>query len=178
MVAGCPGCSGGADREQKEMKRGIWLLLLALAAGRAGADELAFETGLGFEFSHGYNGYFLQYCRDASAAFGHDSFYQATLGHWPANYGATIAAVSRGLRWNLEDRVYVRASLGVGYIDHPTDHLGTHGQFLLNLGVGRDYGTYDLSAGVVHVSNGKKVFHWEGVNDGENFLTIRIGRKF
>jgi Lipid A 3-O-deacylase (PagL) len=160
------------------MKRGILLLLFTLVAGRAHADELALELGPGFEYSLGYNGYFLQYYRPAPQAFGHDGFYQATLGHWPSGHGATIAAISRGLRWNFENRTYARASLGAGYLDHTTDHLGTHAQFLLHLGIGREYGDYDFCIGAIHVSNGKKVFHWNGSNDGENFLTFQVGRKF
>ena len=43
------------------MKRSVLLLGFALVSGSADTDELTLELGPGFEYSRGYNGYFLQY---------------------------------------------------------------------------------------------------------------------
>jgi Lipid A 3-O-deacylase (PagL) len=40
------------------------------------------------------------------------------------------------------------------------------------------FGEHDLGAGLTHVSNGDFVLHTGKPNDGENFLTVELGRRF
>jgi hypothetical protein len=155
----------------------LWTLL-ALGLASARADEAAVAAGRGLQFSKHYNGYLLQYYRDAEAARGRNGFFELTAGDWPGPAEATLVAASGGLREEFEQRGYARLSLGAGYIDRTTEHLGTHGQFVIQLAVGREFGRYDAGVCMVHVSNGDFVLHTGKPNDGENFLTVQLGRRF
>ena len=153
-------------------------LLLALGPAAARADEIAFAAGHGELFSKHYGGYFLDYYHDAAPSDGRNLFLGLSAGGWPGEAQATIVGASLGLRGTFARHGFWRASLGGGYIDHTTEHLGTHGEFMIQLLAGRDFGGYDIAAGVFHVSNGDYLFHDGKPNDGENFLVAQIGVAF
>ncbi|HXZ93952.1 MAG TPA: acyloxyacyl hydrolase [Burkholderiales bacterium] len=153
-------------------------LLIALAPGGAHADEVAFAAGPGLLFSKHYRGYFLNYYRDVTSWNGRAPFLGLSAGGWPGEAQASIVAASLGLRGSFAQHGFWRASLGGGYIDHTTEHLGTHGEFMIQLLAGREFGDYDLAAGLIHVSNGDYLFHDGKPNDGENFLVAQLGVAF
>lgn len=153
-------------------------LLIALGPAAARADEVAFAAGHGELFSKHYGGYFLNYYRDATSWNGRAPFLALSAGGWPGEAQATIAGALVGLRGTFARHGFWRAGLGGGYIDHTTEHLGTHGEFMIQLLAGRDFGGYDIAAGVFHVSNGDYLFHDGKPNDGENFLVAQIGVPF
>jgi len=153
-------------------------LLIALGAAHARADELALAAGPGLLFSKHYAGYFLNYYRDATNWNGRAPFLGLSAGGWPGEAQASIVAASLGLRGSIAQQGFWRASLGGGYIDHTTEHLGTHGEFMIQLLAGREFGDYDVAAGLIHVSNGDYLFHDGKPNDGENFLVAQLGLRF
>jgi lipid A 3-O-deacylase PagL len=153
-------------------------LLIALGSAGARADELALAAGPGLLFSKHYGGYFLNYYRDAAPAGGRNLFLGLSAGGWPGEAQASIAAVSVGLRGGLAQHGFWRASLGGGYLDHTTEHLGTHGEFVIQLLAGSELGDYDFAAGLIHISNGDYLFHDGKPNDGENFLVAQLGLAF
>lgn len=155
-----------------------WALWLVLATTAAEADEVGVDVGPGFEYSDGDEGVFVHYRRAAAPLFGCTSYYEFTVGGWNGSERDLVAGAARGLSFDLHDLDRLTASLGAGYLDRTTENLGTHAQFLLRLGYERDIGQYILGVGVIHVSNGKKVFHWEGANKGENYAVLRLARRF
>jgi hypothetical protein len=158
--------------------RNVCLVLAVLCSTDAAADEAILAVGPGVHVSDSSTAYFLQYYRDAKRLWGFDSFFELSLGHWPGDAAATIAAASGGLRWNFENRSYARVSLGAGYLNHTTERLGTHGQFMEQIVIGREFGAYDLGAGMIHISNGDSILHTGEPNGGENFFTVRLGYRF
>lgn len=160
------------------MQRYVGALCLLLAVSGASADEVGVELGPGFEYSGGDEALFLTYRRATAPLFECNSFVEFLGGSWNGSERDRMVGVARGLSFDLPDRGRFTTSLGAGYLDRTTENLGTHAQFLLQLGYERDVGTYVAGVGARHVSNGKKVFHWDGANKGENYLVVRIARRF
>jgi hypothetical protein len=154
------------------------LLLIAACATTAHADVVSAGAGKGLLFSKDYGGWFLHYYHDAPTQSCGPCFLELTAGTWPGEAAATIVAASAGWRATFGEHDFVRASLGGGYLNRTTEHLGTHGQFMIQLLAGRTFGEYDLGAGLTHVSNGDFVLQTGKPNDGENFLTVELGRRF
>lgn len=161
-----------------------WLRLalasLLIASGSAGAraDELALAAGPGLLFSKHYGGYFLNYYRDAPSWNGRNLFLGLSAGGWPGEAQASIVGASAGLRGGFAQHGFWRASIGGGYLDHTTEHLGTHGEFMIQLLAGRELGDCEVAAGLIHISNGDYLFHDGKPNDGENFLVAQLGLRF
>jgi hypothetical protein len=156
----------------------ICLAVSALWQPGAEADEIALETGRGVEYSNGDIGTFLQYRREAPPLYGFSSYFEFTLAYWNGVEHDSFIAASRGLNYVLRERTRATASFGAGYLDRKTDRLGTRAQFMARLGIDHDYGAYTLGIGATHISNGSKVFRWDGPNKGENYLTLRVATHF
>lgn len=134
--------------------------------------------GRGLLFSRHSNGYFLHYYRDGAASGARNRFFELTVGDWTGAAAATLVAASGGLRKTFENRGYARLGLGVGMIDRTTENLGTHGQFMIQIAIGREFGAYAVGVCMIHVSNGDFLLHTGKPNDGENFLALQLGRQF
>ena len=68
---------------------------------------------------------------------------------------------------------------GVGLVSERTENLGTNGQFIGKATIGvMVLNCIEISGGYTHISNGKVVFHWPGVNRGENFPNIQLSVRF
>jgi len=153
------------------------LLLCPLPAG---ADMLAVTLGRGNIYSQGSLAVFLSYQKDAPKLFNQEGFYDFTFGYWSGSTYNSAVTVARVVRWKLSRETYFAGTLGIGVVDHTTDHLGTIGQFVVRLAFGRRLGKYDLSIGETHYSNGKTALglNWDGPNTGEDFLTLMLAREF
>ena len=151
------------------------LLLCPLPAG---ADMLAVTVGRGNFKSQGSNAAFLSYQKDAPKLFNRESLYDFTLGYWNGSTRNSALTLARVVHWKLSSENYFAGTLGIGVVDHTTDHLGTTGQFVVRLAFGRKFGKYDLSIGETHYSNGQTVLQWHGPNVGEDFLTVMLAREF
>jgi len=151
---------------------------LLLCPSIAAADMLAVAVGRGNIVSQGSNAAFLSYQKDAPKLFNRESLYDFTLGYWNGSTRNSALSLARVVRWKLSNEYYFAGTLGIGVVDHTTDHLGTTGQFLVRLAFGRSFGKYDLSIGETHYSNGQTVFQWHGPNVGEDFLTLMLAREF
>lgn len=163
-----------------------WLPLTLLIAGMllrpclAGADMLAVAVGRGNIYSQGTNVVFFSYQKDAPTLFNQKSLYDLSVAHWDGRNRNTALTVARTLRWKLSPENYFAGTLGIGVVDRTTDHLGTAGQFVVRLALGRRFGKYDLSLSETHYSNGKTALrlNWHGPNTGEDFLTLMLAREF
>jgi hypothetical protein len=153
-------------------------LAIFLCSHVAGADMLAVTAGHGNIKTQGSYALFLTYLKDAPKLFNQDGSYEFTFGYWSGSTYNSVLTLARTVRWKISPHYYFAGTLGIGVVDHTTDHLGTQGQFTLRLAVGRKFGKYDLSIGETHYSNGQKVFHWHGPNVGEDFLTVMLARAF
>ncbi len=142
------------------------------------ADTLSLETGQGFHHSGETQALFVRYQKDAPLLFGQKGFYEGSAGAWNGPNRVETAGIARGLRFDWGGTDYFSAQFGLNYITRRTENLGTLFQFASRLAIGRSIGEYDVSLGYVHFSNGKYFFGWDGPNYGENFVTVRIGRKF
>ena len=155
----------------------IGLLLCPL---HAAGDMLAVTGGRGNIYSAGSEAVFLTYQKNAPELFNQESLYDVTLGFWSGSTRNSALSVARVLRWKLSPETYFAGTLGIGVVDRTTDHLGTQGQFMIRLAVGRKFSKYDLSIGESHYSNGKTALQlgWHGPNTGEDFLTVMLAREF
>jgi Lipid A 3-O-deacylase (PagL) len=160
------------------LRAGVACAFLALSCTFARADELAVSAGPGLLFSRHSSGNFLQYYRDAGATGERNRFLELTAGAWTGEAEDSVVAASAGLREKFDNGGYARLSLGAGMIDRTTGHLGTHGQFMIQLAIGREVGAYDAGVCMIHVSNGDFILHTGKPNDGENFLAFQLGRRF
>ena len=153
---------------------------LLLCPSIAAADMLAVAAGRGNIESQGSNAAFLSYQKDAPKLFNRESLYDFTLGYWNGSTRNSALSLARVVRWKLSSEYYFAGTLGIGVVDHTTDHLGTTGQFVVRLAFGRSFDKYDLCIGETHYSNGKTALglNWEGPNVGEDFLTVMLARKF
>jgi len=139
---------------------------------------LSLEEGQGFHRSGRTQALFLRYQWEAALLFGQEGFWEVDFGAWNGLNGVETVGFARGLRFRWRENNYFSAQAGLHYITRRTENLGTPLQFGARLAFGRTMGVYDLSIGYVHFSNGKYFFGWEGPNNGENFATIQVGRKF
>ncbi len=98
--------------------------------------------------------------------------------HWNGKYHADAVGLAGGIRWDGRDDRYFSAALGGCRISRKTDNLGTPFQFYIRLGAGIRTSRYDVSFGLVHISNGKLLFGWNGPNKSENFITLSVGGLF
>lgn len=163
-----------------------WFPLTLLIAGillcprPTGADMLAVAVGRGNIYSQGTNVVFFSHQKDAPTIFNQKSLYDLSIAHWDGRNYNTALTVARTLRWKLSPENYFAGTLGIGVVDRTTDHLGTTGQFVARLAVGRQFGKYDLSLGETHYSNGKTALrlNWHGPNTGEDFLTLMLAREW
>ncbi len=155
----------------------IVLFLLVLSPD-VFADALFLETGQGFHHSVNTQALFVRYQKEAPLLFGQKGFYEGSVGAWNGPNRVETVGIARGLRFAFGETDYFSAQAGLHYITRTTDNLGTLFEVALRLAYGRTMGEYDLSLGYIHFSNGKFFFGWDGPNNGENFLTIQLGRKF
>jgi hypothetical protein len=146
----------------------------------AGADSLGVAAGLGNINSQGATALFLSYQKDAPNLFHRQSLYDLTIASWSGSRHNRALTLARELRWNLSQESYIAGSLGLGLVSRTTDHLGTHGQFITRLALGRQFGDYELAIGETHYSNGKTALQlgWHGPNHGEDFLTLMLTREW
>jgi len=156
----------------------VFSLFLFLYPQTTRADMLSVETGRGFHRSSHSEIFTLRYHWDAPDLLGLPGHYEALLSGWNGKRRASAVGLARSARWHWSDPWYLSGSAGIAYLDRTTDNLGTRYQMAFHLALGRTFGRWDLSAGYAHFSNGKLLFNWDGPNNGENFITIRLGHLF
>ena len=141
------------------------------------ADALVVETGDGFARSLNTEALLVRFQHEAPL-FRQEGFYEAVYARWNGDNHAEDFALARGIRWWTAKDRSCSFAIGAGRISRTTGNLGTPLDFYFRLAYERKLGNYDLSFGVIHISNGKPVFRWRGPDNGENFLTLAIGRLF
>ncbi len=157
----------------------LLLVLLFLIPSAAYADGLFVEVGTGLGYSRSSEPVFLRYYIDTSPVFGLNSFYDFSLATWSGPNTNHEVAIGRGVLWGWTEEFYSSFEAGGAYLWKTTENLGTRLQFAFRFALGLKTGTFDISAGYNHISNGEEIFKWShGPNTGENFVTIQIGRMF
>jgi hypothetical protein len=157
------------------MKKAIYCLaVLALLASPASADNLFFETGPGLFKSLGSQVFVLRYKKDTSTVFGWPSYYEALISHWTGENRDNALAVSRAISFPIGFEQYFSPTFGIAGIPKETSHLGTNFQFYFRFAYDFRIKGRDLSLAVIHYSNGKMIFGWDGPNSGENFFTLSV----
>lgn len=150
----------------------------SLYARTACADGLFIEVGPGVSISQGSTYMSVRYQKDTSRLFDTDSFYELSYASWNGPNNDNALSFARGLRWTGAANIYGSADVGVGHINRTTANLGTPFQFYFRFAYGIKVRAVDLSLGFIHYSNGKFIFHWQGPNNGEDFLTFSLGITF
>lgn len=157
------------------MKKAIFcLFILALLASPVSADNLFFETGPGFFKSLGTQVFVLRYTKDTSTVFGWPSYYEALFAHWTGEDRDNAAAIARAISFPIGCEQYFSSTLGLAAVSQETDHLGTNFQFYFRFAYDFKIKGRDFSLAIIHYSNGKMIFGWDGPNSGENFLTLSV----
>lgn len=156
----------------------IILLCLCRPSPSKSADGLFVETGAGFARSLNTGVILARYQKDTSPLWGYESFYEGIYARWSGENHAEDFALSRGIRLRVAEDAYYSATVGVGHISRITGNLGTPFDFYFRIAYGRKTGRYDISLGVIHISNGKPLFGWSGPDNGENFITLAVGELF
>lgn len=86
--------------------------------------------------------------------------------------------ISPVLRYQPRQSTFFELGVGLAYISNtlwaPGHDMGGHWQFENRLGVGHDFGSFELSLNLTHFSNGGL----EKQNPGAEMLGIRLARKF
>ncbi|HUI68455.1 MAG TPA: acyloxyacyl hydrolase [Nitrospirota bacterium] len=147
-------------------------------AWTACANGLFLEAGPGVISSQGSTYTAVRYQKETSKLFDTDSFYEITYASWNGPNNNNALSFARGLRWTVAANTYGSADFGVGHINRTTANLGTPFQFYFRFAFGIKVGSFDLSLGFVHYSNGKLIFNWPGPNNGEDFPTFSLGITF
>ncbi len=153
-------------------------ILLCQPSPSKGADGLFIETGPGFAHSLDTGVVLVRYVKDASPLWGYESFYEGIYARWSGGNHAEDFSIARGVRWRVSENAYYSAAIGGGHISRVTGNLGTLFDFYFRIAYGRRISCYDISLGVIHISNGKPIFQWPGPDNGENFITIAVGELF
>jgi len=156
------------------------IVLLFSIPSASYADDLYVEGGVGIIHSRLSDAGFLRYYKDASPLLGLLSFYDFSYAHWNGRNENDAVAIGRGVLWSLTNEFYSSFEAGGAYLWQTTENLGTRAQFAFRLALGWKTGTFDISAGYIHYSNGQEIFRWSSdtPNKSENFVTIQIGRMF
>ena len=146
-----------------------------LTPSHAFANKLSIEGGPGiFKSLYSY-AVFLRYQRDTSALFDYPSYYEAVGSYWTNDCHAAAFGIARAVEWRKENKNhYFSTSFGLMGVSRTTEHLGTNFQFYFRAAYNMKLDGREASLGLVHVSNGKAVFGWDGPNSGENFLTLAV----
>jgi len=157
-----------------------FVFLLLCACCLVYADELLFESGQGFYTSGDSRIAFLRYKLDTAPLFGFDSYYDLAVATWSGENHNDAIVVSRGERWHTTEKTYIDFEIGGAYVERTTDNLGTRLQFALRGAFGLKAGAFDFAVGYNHFSNGREIFQWNTStpNNGENFITVRVGYMF
>ena len=143
------------------------------------ADAVSLGAGPGYyRFSHDSEVVLLRYEHDASPLFNQEGFWAGTFAAWSGENRAEAIGLSRGMRWPFGDRWHADAELGLNWISDTTENLGTPVQILLRAAVGRRLDSLNVSLGVLHYSNARWLVHWDGPNNGENFVVLGVGWRF
>jgi hypothetical protein len=150
-------------------------IIFVLSALPAIADNLFVEAGPGFSKSADSTVFLLRYDHNTSRLFKHDSFYEGVLAHWTGSNRAEVIGLARGILWNTGKDQDLRATFGLLGTSRTTEHLGTRFQFYFRFAYDRKIFRRDVSLALIHISNGKLIFGWDGPNSGENFITLSVG---
>ncbi len=156
----------------------IIIIILCRPSPSRSADGIFVETGPGFDRSLNTGVVLARYVKDTSPLWGYESFYEGIYARWSGRNHAEDFSVSRGLRWRAGEVAYYSFAMGGGHISRVTGNLGTPFDFYFRFAYGRRTSCYDISLGVIHISNGKPLFGWPGPDNGENFITFAVGGLF
>jgi hypothetical protein len=157
------------------MKKYILGLIICVLPFPAFADNLFLEAGVGVLKSRHSEAVFLRYQHDTSRLFHLPSYWEGVLTHWNNSSHAEALGLARGISWDGNENRHFSAAFGMVGISRTTEHSGTHFQFYFRIGYDIKIRERDYSVGLIHISNGKLIFGWEGPNSGENFVTLSVG---
>lgn len=138
------------------------------------AGSLFIEGGPGFSKSLHSDIILLRYDWETSRLFGQRSYYEAVLAHWNYKNRSEAAGLARGVSWNMGNGRYFGTTFGLIGISKETENLGSRWQFYIRFAYEVKIDNRDFSFGLVHFSNGKLFFGWDGPNNGENFITVGV----
>ena len=159
----------------------ILAILIGICSGPAvvdAADGLFAEGGAGIIQSVRTEAVLVRYQREAPPLFKQESFYEGIFMHWNGENHADAVGLAGGIRWAVKGATYFSTALGGCHISRETENLGTPFQFYIRFGAGIRMSRYDVSLALVHISNGKLFFGWNGPNKSENFVTLSVGGLF
>lgn len=152
-----------------------FLLAFMLIGSPVLANDLFIEAGPGILKSFHSFGAFLRYQRETSRLFNFPSYYEAVGAYWTNSCHAAGLGFARGIEWRKEEKQrFFSTDFGIMGISRTTEHLGTRFQFYFRMAYNTEISGREASLGFIHVSNGKLVFHWDGPNSGENFITLAV----
>ncbi len=172
---------GRVTMKTGKLRFSIFAILIGMFSGSSAVDAangLFIESGAGVLQSLRTEAVLVRYQREAPPLFKQESFYEGVFMHWNGKNHADALGLAGGIRWAVKDETYFSTALGGCHISRETENLGTPFQFYIRLGAGIRTRRYDVSLALVHISNGKLFFGWEGPNKSENFITLSIGGLF
>ncbi len=156
----------------------LWVLCLRPAPVHAAENGLFLESGVGYFKSLHTEAVLIRLDRETSPLFGKESFYEGFFAHWNGANHDDYPGIARGLRWRLTGDQYTSFAAGLGHIYRDTENLGMLFEFYFRLAYGIRKEHFDLSLGLIHISDGKPIFGWSGHDNGENFVTFSAGVLF
>lgn len=157
------------------MKKCLLGLIILAVYSPVFADDLFLQAGTGFAKSLDEEVMGLRYQRDTSRLFDHVSFYEAVYLYWTNSCRAQGLGFARSIGWKVAESGSFSMSAGGMGVSRRTEHMGTSLQFYFRFAYSVKPDGRKISVDVVHMSNGKSFFGWNGHNSGENFLTVSVG---
>lgn len=151
------------------------LTIVLLAAPYAPADNLFLEVGTGYCKSLSSHVLMLRYDKETSRIFGKASYYEFFFSHWTGENRNNALGIGRTISFEISEGQYFSPAFGVAAVGRETENIGTRFQFYFRLPY--DFKKYERqwSLALIHLSNGKVIFRWNGPNNGENFITLSVG---
>jgi hypothetical protein len=151
------------------------LTIFLLSASFAPADNLFIEAGAGHCKSLNSQVFALRYDKDTSRIFGKASYYEFFFSHWNSENRNDSLGVARSISFEIGEDQYFSPTFGIAGVARETRDMGTHFQFYFRIPYDFTIHGRQFSLALIHLSNGKFVFGWDGPNSGENFVTLSIG---
>lgn len=151
------------------------LIIFAALCHTVFAGDFFLQAGAGVGKSFKESEIGIRYQHDTSRLFGLPSYYEVAYLYWNNDSRAHGLGVARSLVWSNSGSRSFDASLGLMGINRTTDHLGTKVQLYFRFSYAFTVDDRNLSIDLIHLSNGKILFGWDGPNSGENFIAASIG---
>jgi hypothetical protein len=156
-------------------KIAIAIIICAAVSSPVFADDFFLQAGGGFGKSFGETITGVRYQHDTSRLFSLPSFYEAVYMYWSNSSRSQGLGFARSLVWKHGEFRSFNASIGLMGISRRTENLGTSLQIYFRFAYDFVLSGRKLSLDLIHISNGKLIFGWQGPNSGENFICVSVG---